>query len=434
MVATLVRKGLSPRTIQTLVEARQPGLWAHRNGLVVAISRAGSAAWAWRYTAPNGRRRLMTLDPIAEINAAALKAMETQAATLKQQVRAGLDPLAKRDQTRKTDETARRTVNTFEESARRFIAEQKGNWKNAKHSDQWTATLKTYAFPVIGNKAPHEITTQDVLDVLRQKYKTTTLWDGARETASRLRMRIEAIINAEFALNRDHPLHRDAWQNFRNPAQWKNHLQVIFKASGKRTKDHFAAMDFKEVPAFVSELRRKDDYSSKALLLTILCAVRTNETLNATWSEIDTDNAVWTIPALRMKAGVEHRIPLSTLAVELLEKLPRVDENPFVFPGMKKGKPLSNMAMLQLLRGMRPDNQLTVHGFRSAFRDWTAETTLHPDIIAEMAIAHTIKDKTVRAYRRGDAFERRKQLMQQWCDYLTMDCAKYENKHAKLIA
>ncbi|MGQ2902467.1 MAG: tyrosine-type recombinase/integrase [Neoaquamicrobium sediminum] len=413
-----------------------PGLWAHRHGLALSISRSGTASWAFRYSAPDGRRRLMTLATISEndlITAATLKAVEVQAERLKLQVRAGHDPLAEKGE-RKTVETARQQRNTFEEAATRFIAEQTPNWKNEKHAAQWTATLKAYAYSTIGSKAPHRITTQDILDVLRQPYKGTTLWDGARETASRVRMRIEAVLNAEFALNRDHPLHREAWADFRNPAQWKNHLAAIFKASGKRAKEHFAAMAFEDVPAFVAELRGKTDYSAKALLLTILCATRTGETLGATWDEIDLNAATWSIPAERMKAGKEHIVPLSSAAVELLENLPRIDGNRYLFPGAREKKPLSNMAMLMMLRGMREDEQLTVHGFRSAFRDWAGETTLHPDIIAEMALAHTIKDKTIAAYRRGNAFERRRQIMNQWTDYIFLEKLEYVEKWQKFTA
>nr|WIE89549.1 site-specific integrase [Mesorhizobium sp. WSM4875] len=167
-------------------------------------------------------------------------------------------------------------------------------------------------------------------------------------------------------------------------------------------------------------------------MLTILCVTRTSETLNAVWTEFDLDAATWTIPAERMKAGIEHRVPLSGAAITLLKGLHRIADNPHVFPGAKRNQPLSNMAMLEMLRGMR--DGLTVHGFRSAFRDWAAETTLHPDTIAEMALAHTIKDKTVAAYRRGDAFERRKQLMQQWADFLLISNDNYKQEWQRLIA
>lgn len=436
MTAATRKKGLSPRTIEALIEAAEPGLWAHRHGLSLSISKAGSPTWTFRYSSPDGKRRLMTLETVNSndpMNAATLKALELQAQGLRLKVKAGHDPLAERNAVaNKPDRNTQQHIDTFEEAARRFIAEQSPHWKSEVHRRQWTATLEAYAYPIIGTKLPHEITTQDVLDVLRQNYKTTTLWDGARETASRVRMRIETVLNAEFAINRDHPSHKDPWRHFRNPAQWKNHLQTIFKSSGKRTKGHFAAMDFKDVPAFVAELKPKPDYSAKALLLTILCAVRSSETLDAEWCEFDLDNATWTIPAVRMKAGVEHRVPLSSAAIDVLTSLHRIEGNPYVFPGAKRNRPLSNMAMLMLLRGMR--DGLTVHGFRSAFRDWTAETTLHPDTIAEMVLAHTIKDKTIAAYRRGDAFERRKSLMQQWADYLLTDQNDYNDQWTKLIA
>lgn len=179
-------------------------------------------------------------------------------------------------------------------------------------------------------------------------------------------------------------------------------------------------------------LQPKTDFSAKALFLTILCAVRTNETINATWAEFDLERRMWIIPPERMKAGIEHRVPLSNAAIELLSNLHKIGGNPYVFPGMKPRRPLSDMAMLEMLRGMR--ERCTVHGFRSTFRDWASETTLHPDTIVEMALAHTIKNKTERAYRRGDAFERRKALMQQWCDYLLKETQSYRAEWEKLIA
>jgi integrase len=191
-------------------------------------------------------------------------------------------------------------------------------------------------------------------------------------------------------------------------------------------------MDWNDIPAFMKELQHKTDYSAKALYLTVLCATRTNETINATWPEFDLNNRMWTIPAERMKAGVEHRIPLSNAAIDLLTNLHRIDGNQYLFPGMKQNRPLSDMAMLEMLRGMR--DGCTVHGFRSTFRDWASETTLHPDTIVEMALAHTIKNKVERAYRRGDAYERRKALMQQWCDYLLNDTQSYRTVWEKLVA
>lgn len=433
------RKGLTLKTIQALVQAAQPGMWAHERGLCLAVAKSGSAFWALRYSTVAGRRRLMTLQQYQQIDAAGLKALEWQAAELRKLIKAGRDPLAERDAENTATATAATTVSrtaldTFEEVARDYIAQHKDGWKNPKHRQQWENTLETYAYPIIGKLLPHEITTDNVLDVLRQDHeragKKGTLWTGARETASRVRMRIETVIGAAKAKGITNPETREIWINHHNPAQWKDHLEHWL--NGKQSRGHFDAMDWKEVPAFMIELREKPDYSAKALMLTILCATRTNETLNAQRTEFDLDNAIWIIPAQRMKAGVEHRVPLSHAAVQLLRALPTIDENPYVFPGMKRGKPLSDMSMLEMLRGMREG--FTVHGFRSTFQDWAEDTTMHPDVITDMALAHTIKNKTKRAYRRGNAFDRRRDLMQQWCDYLLTDAPTYKAKWEKLIA
>ncbi|MET4279134.1 MULTISPECIES: tyrosine-type recombinase/integrase [unclassified Bradyrhizobium] len=203
-------------------------------------------------------------------------------------------------------------------------------------------------------------------------------------------MRIETVIGAAKVKGITNPETREIWINHHNPAQWKDHLEHWL--NGKQSRGHFHAMDWKDVPALIIKLREKPNCSAKALMLTILCATRTNETLNARRTEFDLDNATWTIPAERMKAGVEHRVPLSDAAVQLLRALPTIDENPYVFPGMKRGKPLSDMSMLEMLRGMREG--FTVHGSRSSFQDWAEDTTMHPDVITDMALAHTIKEQS----------------------------------------
>jgi integrase len=238
------------------------------------------------------------------------------------------------------------------------------------------------------------------------------------------------VIGAAKAKGLSNPETRDIWSAHHNPARWEDNMKHWL--NGKQSKGHFPAMDWNDAPTFMQELQQKTDYSAKALSLTILCAVRTNETINATWPEFDLDNRKWIIPAERMKAGVEHRVPLSNAAIDLLMNLHRIDGNPYVFPGAKPNRPLSDMAMLEMLRGMR--DGCTVHGFRSTFQDWASETTLHPEPIVEMALAHTIKDKTQKAYRRGDAFERRKSLMQQWCDYLLDDHQSYRVTWERLVA
>ena len=433
---------LDNRTIQTLVKARQPGLWAHRRGLYLSISASGSATWALRFSTKTGRRRLMTLEPYTPVSDAKLAALEADAAEHRAAIRGGHDPLAEREA-----EAAALTVaadvapiaETFKQAALAYIEANQPGWKNAKHAAQWTATLKTYVYPIIGDKPTHEISFADVKRVLLQSHerggRKATLWTGARETAKRVRNRIELVIKASKVRGQGDNRNagrQELWRNHVNPADAQS--LRLDGLNGKQVKAHFKAMDWRDVPAFMGELIRKPDYSAKALALTILCATRTNETINATWSEFDLERALWTIPAERMKAGVAHSIPLSSAAVHLLRTVLRLEGNPYVFPGMKRERPLCNMAMLEMLRGMRHGEGFTVHGFRSAFRDWISETTLHPDTVAEQALAHTIDDKTVKAYLRGNLFERRKALMEQWADYLTMLAPEYEAQWARLIA
>lgn len=431
---------LNTRTIRTLVKAQRPGMWAARNGLNLIISVSGSTTWALRYSTSDGKRRLMKLADYEPIDEAALAALEADAAEHRKAIKAGNDPLAEREAVAlATIETITSLGTTFKEAALEYIAENKAGWKNPKHRQQWENTLTTYVYPMIGDKMAHEVTMDDVKRILQQSYERNgtkaTLWTGARETATRVRSRTEIVINAAKAkamADNSNPDRQALWRSHHNPADIASLRYAGL--NGKQAKSNFKAMDWKDVPAFMSDLRSKPDYSARALTLTILCATRSNETFNATWSEFDLDHAIWTIPADRMKMGKEHRIPLSTAAVDLLKNTPRIEGNPYVFPGAKRERPLSNMAMLEMLRGMRKGEGLTVHGFRSAFRDWITETTLHPDAIAEQALAHAIDNKVERAYRRGDAFERRKDLMQQWTDYLTLGHDNYRDRWSKFIA
>jgi integrase len=455
---------LSVPTIKKLVTAQRPGMWAARNGLNLCIAASGSASWSLRYTNRSKQRRLMKLADYEPIDAAVLAGLEAQAAEHLKAIKVGHDPLAVRRSA--ISQAARSSIDglfdTLENAGRRnrqsglpqsesplitvifrdaalaYIEQNRSGWKNSKHITQWENTLATYVYPLIGANPAHEITMEDVMRVLQQPYKRGdyegTLWAGARETASRVRSRIEIIIHAAKAqalADNSNPDRQALWRNHYNPADAKalKHAGL----NGKQMKSNHAAMDWKFVPTFAQELQRKSDYSAKSLLLTILCATRTSETLDATWSEFDLHAATWTIPAARMKMAKEHRIPLSDAAIALLRGNLRIQGNEYVFPGVRNGKPLSNMAMLQMLRGMREGAGLTVHGFRSTFRDWITETTLHPDTIAEQALAHTITNKVERAYRRGDAFERRCDLMQQWADYLLLDGKAYGTKWAKLL-
>lgn len=429
---------LNVRTIRSLVNAERPGMWAARNGLNLVIAGSGTPSWALRYSTRDGKRRLMKLADYQPVDAAELAALEADAAEHRKAIKAGRDPLAERAAPVAPSKGSN-DGETFKAAALAFIEENRAEWKNDKHSTQWENTLASYAYPLIGDKLTHEITMEDVKGVLQQPYVrgeyVGTLWGGARETAARLRSRIETVINATKAAavaDNSNPARQSLWSNHHNPAE-----RATLKyagLNGKQVRSHYRAMDWKDVPAFAAELVGKTDYSARALLLTILCATRTSETLCATWSEFDLDAAMWTIPAERMKAGKEHRVPLSAAAVQLLRGTPQIEGDAYVFPGVRAKRPLSNMAMLEMLRGMRPDEGLTVHGFRSAFRDWITETTLHPDAIAEQALAHTIDNKVERAYRRGDAFERRRDLMAQWSDYLTLGSATYAARWARFIA
>ncbi|HZV58512.1 MAG TPA: tyrosine-type recombinase/integrase [Sphingobium sp.] len=426
---------LDQRTATALVRTGRPGMWAGKHGLQLVIAASGAAAWSLRYTSREGRRRLMKMADLDDTSAATIAAMEAEAAALRQRIKRGFDPLAERNKPA-THAAAAHTVATFKDAALDYIGNNKDGWRNAKHREQWSATMDTYAFPFIGAKPVHLVTIDDVKEILLQPHRRGgALWTVARETASRVRSRIEIIIKAAKAnalADNANPERQALWSNHHNPARWD--VLKYAGLNGRQSKSHFAAMPWTDVPHFSQQLKRKDDYSARALLLTIMCATRSSETLNAEWSEFDLESACWTIPAERMKGFREHRVPLSAQAVELLRGSLRMERNPYVFPGAKEGRPLSNMSMLMMLRGMRSNDGFTVHGFRSAFRDWAGETTLHPDNITEQALAHIIGDKTVAAYRRGDAFERRRKLMQQWNDYLFMSEEQYKSHWEKFIA
>jgi integrase len=269
----------------------------------------------------------------------------------------------------------------------------------AKHKAQWGSTLAAYAYPLIGAVPVAEVDTDKVLSVLQP------IWHNKAETAVRLRGRIEAVLTAASV---------KGLRLGENPARWRGHLAELLPARSKVAPvEHHAALPFTELPPFFLRLQAADGLGARALELAILTAARTGEVLGATWGEIDLDAALWTIPAVRMKAKREHRVPLSEPAVALLRKLATVREGPFVFAGQNPAKPLSNMALLMTLRRMKRGD-LTAHGFRSTFRDWAAETTPFPSEVVEMALAHAVGDKVEAAYRRGDLFEKRRELMEAW--------------------
>lgn len=425
------------RELRNRIKAGKPNLWSHGNGLCFALAKNGNASWTYRYSI-NGKRRVMTLEPFREpISEKRLKELEMAAIEYRDQIKAGIDPL---DRRKRNGIASASSGQTFRETAEAYISTQRVGWRNEKHADQWKSTLETFVYTHIGALRPHEISIEDVLRVLQQPHrrrngvKARPLWEAVPETASRVRMRIEKIISAAKSkgLGSGNPETKSLWLHHVNPARWEDGLEH-WLARNSKANSHFKAMHYGDVPELFAQLRPKTDFSSRALQLTILTAVRTSEALNAVWSEFDLDAAIWTIPGERMKANREHRVPLSSAAIDLLRKQPRFQGNPYVFPGAKRMRPLSNMAMIQVLRGMK-GHGWTVHGFRSSFRDWITDTTIHPNEIAESALAHAIKNKTEAAYRRGEAFERRAILMQQWSDFLTENSVEYRKKWGKYIA
>lgn len=288
---------------------------------------------------------------------------------------------------------------TFRRAAETFIEAKRGSWKNAKHAEQWTATLERFAYPVIGERSVADIDIRAVLAVLEQPIGASTFWNSRAETAKRVRGRIETVL--DWAKVRE-------LRTGENPARWGGNLEMALPAKGPRVKHH-AALPYTDVAAFLADLQARDGVSARALEFCILTAARTGEVLGAHWSEIDLDAKLWTIPGERMKAGNEHRVPLTDRCIEIVGPVKAAGE--LVFPG-PRGQ-LSNMALLSVLARMGRDD-VTVHGFRSTFRDWAAETTDHANEVVEMALAHTIGSKVEAAYRRGDLFEKRRRLMDDW--------------------
>ncbi len=402
-----------PRRPEPLSAAKvakaKPGRYGDGDGLYVLVREPDKAFWVFRYTVA-GRMREMGLGRARGPNAVTLAEARGKAAPLHRLVRNGGDPLAHRDAEAAATKAAARTERaraiTFRAVARFYLDAHEAKWRNAKHRQQWQNTLDTYAMPHMGDLPVADVGTAHVLAALEP------IWREKPETAQRVRGRIEAVLN--YARTRE-------WRSGENPARWRGHLANLLPARTKLAPvDHHAALAWREVGSFMTELRRQSGIGARALEFTVLTAARSGEALGATWAEIDLAAGIWTVPAGRMKAGKEHRVPLSAAALALLGqmvKLRTVDSpEAFVFPGVKPNKPLSNMAMAMTLRRMRRGD-LTAHGFRSTFRDWCAEATNHPRELAEKALAHTLDDKVEAAYQRGDMFEKRRRLIEDWAEF-----------------
>ena len=387
----------------TKVAKAKPGKHGDGRNLWLIVSPTGAKRWEFRYTL-DGKSREMSLGPadLLCLDDARDKALE-----LRKAIRNGMDPLAVRNQSK----TRRKT--TFKEVAEDTITSLIPTWTNAKSEGQWRQTLTAYAYPKLGNMSVADITTDDVYGVLEP------IWVTKPETAGRLRARIEKVLDRATARR---------LRTGDNPARLKGNLDHLLakQSKVKRVKSH-AALPYAETASFMADLRTREGVAARALEFAILTAARTSEAIGARWSEIDLKAGVWTIPAERMKARRDHRVPLSEPALALLPNLPRDKDSDFVFISpMSKGEPLSNMALLATLKRMdRTD--LTAHGFRSTFRDWAAETTAYPDAVVEMALAHAVSNAVEAAYRRGDLFEKRKRLMADWASYCAGDSRRGEN-------
>jgi integrase len=388
------------------IKNAQPGMHSDGNGLYLCVKPGGTKSWVFRFQL-DGKRREMGLGALSVLEPVKARA---EAARLKTKVAEGVDPLDERKADKEMQSALRKQVQleskraemTFRKAAEHFIESRKPGWSNPKHAQQWANTLATYAYPVIADLPVAEVAAEHVVEILRP------IWSAKSETASRVRMRIEAVLNAAKLMG---------WRSGENPAVFKGGLEAVLPPISKvRRVRHHPAMPFADVPAFFDELRKRDGIGSRALEFCILTAARSGEVRNATWEELDLESSMWIVPADRMKAGREHRVPLSDAAVAILKAMPRQVNSPLIFPGTR-GKPMSDMTLSAVLKRMELAH-FTVHGFRSSFRDWAAETTHHANETVEMALAHTIANKVEAAYRRGDLLAKRRELMDDWSAFL----------------
>jgi len=396
-------------------KAKRPGMYADGGGLYLRVTHNGTKNWVFRFML-NGRPRWMGVGPLHIIGLAEAR---NRAAAFRLQRHDGIDPIERRRADRLQGRLEAAKAITFKECAARYIASHRAGWRNPKHAAQWQATLATYAEPVIGGLSVQAIDAALVLKVLEP------IWTTKPETAGRVRGRIESVLDWAKARG---------YRAGENPARWRGHLDKLLPVRSKvRRVEHHAALPYAELPGFLVSLREQEGIGARALEFAIVTAARTGEVIGARWGEIDLLDKTWTLPATRMKAGKEHRVPLSGRALAILQDMQahRHADEAFVFPGAKPGRPLSNMAFLMLLRRMAR-GYVTAHGFRSSFRDWVAERTNFPAEVAEIALAHTVSDKTVAAYNRSDLFDRRRRLMADWATFCTAPEQKVQSNVALL--
>lgn len=403
-------------TAKAILSLTQPGIYSDGNRLYLQVSPAGTKSWLLIYRRA-GKRTEMGLGPFPTLSLAQAR---EHALTLNKLLLEGKDPLVERRQAaanlltaiEEASKAAQKKAVTFETAAKRYINSQKAGWRNAKHSAQWTSTLTTYAYPVIGQKALSAITTEDIVQILEP------IWDTKTETATRVRGRIESVLN--WAKVMGHCAGE-------NPARWKAHLENIFPKRSKVAEvRHHPAVPYSELPLLMQKLSQCEGVGARALEFTILTACRCKEVTHARWPEINMVEKTWTIPASRMKASKEHVVPLSEAAIKVLQTMEGFSEE-LVFPSTYNGKTISDQTMRTVLRKITLP-VYTVHGFRSTFRDWAAEATHHAFEVCEMALAHSFDNKVVAAYFRGDLKDKRRMLMNDWAIYAYSHMAR-EHQH-----
>jgi integrase len=378
--------------------AKRKGFFPDGGGLYLQVTASGAKSWVYRFMI-HGRAREMGLGPVRVIG---LSEARAKAALCRRQRMEGIDPIDSRKAVLNQARLEAASSMTFAECAHAYIKTHQMAWRNSKHAAQWSSSLATYAEPIFGSLPVQGIDTGLVMRVLEP------LWGTKSETAGRLRGRIEVIL--DWAAVR-------GFRQGENPARWRGHLDMLLPKRSRVTKvRHHSALPYEEIGAFMVRLREQKGVGAQALQFAILTAARTGEVIGTRWEEIDVAAKAWAIPSARMKGGREHRVPLPPAALDMIKTMCETRQSDYLFPGMRAGQPISNMAMLLVLRRMGRGD-LTVHGFRSSFRDWAAETTAFANEVVEMALAHVVSNKVEAAYRRGDLFEKRRRLMEEWADF-----------------
>jgi len=392
-------RAIGKLTALAVEKAKKRGYYGDGGGLFLQVSSSGSKSWVFRFKEA-GKLHEMGLGATHTIGLAEARERARECRRLRLD---GIDPIEARKIARAQARLDAAKAVTFKDCAERYIASHGAGWRSRTHAAQWPSTFRRYIYPVFGSLPVQGVDVGLVLKVLEP------IWTAKPETASRVRGRIESVLDWATARG---------YRQGENPARWRGHLQNLLPTKSKvRRVKHHAALPYAEIGDFIAQLKQQEGVAARALEFTILTAARTGEVIGATWSEINFVEQLWVVPAERMKSGKEHRVPLSVAALAILEQMQAIRQGNFVFLGGKAHRPLSNMAMMMTLRRMGRGD-LTVHGFRSSFRDWAAERTDFPGEVAEMALAHAVSGKVEAAYRRGDLFQKRRHLMDAWAEFL----------------